>query len=81
MDPHLFYVAPGSYRSRFVAEEDPDLGPRFNRWQVYNWDRKGILDQRRKDVIVGRYDGEVGWTSSEVGRLVAHLDAMGAPTW
>lgn len=80
MDPHLFYVAPRPYYDRFVIDADPKLPRTFNRWQVYGWDKKNRLDERRKEHIEALYDGEIAWTSHQVGRLIEALDRLGGNT-
>jgi arylsulfatase A-like enzyme len=76
MDPHLLYVAPEPYFEQFVTDRDPTLPAQFNRWQVYGWMRQGLLSDVRKSHIIGRYDGEIRWTSSQIGRFIQGLDAM-----
>lgn len=76
MDPHLFYVAPEPYGSRFVTAPDPELDQKYSRWQVLKWTGTGISDQRKAH-ITGAYDGEVAYTSHELGRLVQGFDALG----
>jgi arylsulfatase A-like enzyme len=76
MDPHLFYNAPAPWLDQFVEQPDPDLPLQYNRWQVYRWMKKGKLDERRKKAIIGRYDGEIAWTSLQIGRFLQGLDAL-----
>jgi arylsulfatase A-like enzyme len=80
MDPHLPYDAPGSWRDTFVTVTDPKLPVVFNRWQVYNWERRGELTEDRKTHIQGLYDSEIAWTSSQIGRFVDGLDRDGGNT-
>lgn len=77
MDPHIFYRAPGAYRDMFVEDPDPDLPATFNRWQVYQMDRQGQLDDRRKRHIEALYDGEVAYMSVHLARFFDALDRMG----
>ncbi|MEZ4236490.1 MAG: sulfatase-like hydrolase/transferase [Myxococcota bacterium] len=76
MDPHLFYNAPPAYKDMFAADDVDDLPPIFNRWEVYGWMRTGRLDEHKKAHIAARYDGELRFTSAELGRLFAALDRM-----
>lgn len=76
MDPHLFYDAPGSMKDMFTEQADPDLPDVFNRWEVYDWMRTKALDEVRKKQIAARYDGELRYTSQELGRLFAAIDRM-----
>lgn len=76
MDPHLFYNAPRSYKEMYVTDPDPDLPNTFTRWEVYGWDKAGLLDERRKDHIVARYDAELRFMSEQLGRLFDGLDRL-----
>lgn len=78
MDPHIFYVPPEPWRSR-MTQDLPPLGPneplpdRFNRWQVYRWMNQGKLTPNMKAHIIARYDGELAWTSHQLGRFFERL--------
>ena len=76
MDPHIFYVAPEPFGSRWIEERDPTLPEKFNRWAVYEWDKTGVLDDRRKQQIEAGYDGEIAYTDSELLRLLGGIDAL-----
>jgi arylsulfatase A-like enzyme len=80
MDPHLLYRAPGRYRNLWVQDPDPDLPSTFNRWQVYEMDKRGELTPQRKAHIEDLYDGEMTFTSREMGRFFDRLDRMGGRT-
>ena len=80
MDPHILYRAPGRYRNLWVEDPDPDLPAAFNRWQVYEMEKKGELTPRRKAHIEDLYDGEISFTSQEIGRFFDRLDRMGGRT-
>lgn len=80
MDPHLFYAAPSRYRDRFVEDADPDLPAKFNRSQVLSWQRSGELTDQRRANIEALYDGEIAYTSAEIGRFLDGLDALPGPT-
>src|SRR5690606_27879121 len=75
MDPHLFYRAPGDFHHLFVDDPDPTLPATFNRWEASAWSRAAELTDRRVAHISGLYDGEIAYTSSQVGRLLAAVDA------
>jgi arylsulfatase A-like enzyme len=80
MDPHLPYVAPSGYNSRFVEEADPELPDVFNRGQVYRWDKRAKNSAIRREHVEARYDGEIAWTSHEIGRFLDGLaDLPGTP--
>lgn len=77
MDPHIFYDAPGRFKNLYV-EDTPSLKfPRkFNRWEINRLETTGKLGETEKRFVEGRYDGEVRYTSNELGRLFAALDAL-----
>ncbi len=77
MDPHVFYEAPGRFKNLFV-EDKPGLKfpRRYNRWDIARMDRTGKLGETERVFIEGRYDGEVRYVSSELGRLLAGIDAL-----
>ncbi len=77
MDPHLLYIAPEPYNSRFVSSPDPELPEQFNRWHVEQWSSQGELSNRRKDHIKALYDGELAWTSAQMQRFFDGLGKLG----
>jgi len=81
MDPHIFYDAPGRFKNLYV-EETPSLKfpRRFNRWDISRLQKQGKLGETEKRWIEGRYDGEVRYTSNELGRLFAAIDALPGDT-
>jgi arylsulfatase A-like enzyme len=77
MDPHIFYDAPGRYKNLFVDDKPGwDFPKRYNRWDLDKLQRAGKLGELEKDYVEGRYDGEVRYTSSELGRLFEAIDAL-----
>ena len=76
MDPHLLYRPPADTARAFVQSPDPDLPATFTRWDVYQWQRQGILDDRRKQHIIDLYDAELRALSEQLGRLYDRLDRM-----
>ncbi|MGK0346353.1 MAG: arylsulfatase A-like enzyme, partial [Myxococcota bacterium] len=80
MDPHLFYSAPEPYDTLFDEVVDDSMPRRFNRWKVLDWIAEGTLTEQRKAYIQSLYDGEVAYMSSQVGRLLEGLDALGPNT-
>jgi arylsulfatase A-like enzyme len=76
MDPHLRYDAPAPFRDRFVADPDPDLPPGFHRAQVLGWQRRGLLDARRRAHIEALHDGEVAYLDDQLGRLFQAVEAL-----
>ena len=77
MDPHIFYDAPGRYKNLYV-EDGPTRGfpKQFNRWDISRLQRSGKVTETDKDFVEGRYDGEVRYTSNELGRLFTAIDAL-----
>ena len=80
MDPHLFYDAPGDWRERYVTDPSPTLHRRWTRWEVYGWERRGLLDEQTKTHMRALYDAEVAWTTHELGRLLAEIEALPGET-
>ncbi len=80
MDPHIFYNAPEPYGSKYTADlplgTDDRLPPQFNRWEVYKWAANGQLTEQRKQHIEALYDGEVAYTSAQLGRFLAYVDEL-----
>ncbi len=81
MDPHTWYNAPDPYASAFTGGPRPEiLPPTFDRWQVYNLMRRRGFDDRARRWIRGAYEGEVAYTSTELSRFLAALDALPGET-
>jgi len=80
MDPHVFYDPPAEFIAKFVTDPDPDLKPRMNRGEVIRQGKMGTLTDQRKAHLEGLYDGELAFTSRELGRFFAELDKMGGRT-
>ncbi|MBX2800909.1 MAG: sulfatase [Myxococcales bacterium] len=80
MDPHLLYRPERRFEREFVRQADPTLPASFNRWQVYQWERNGELDERRKQHIRDLYDAELRGMSEQLGRLYDQLDRMDGRT-
>ncbi len=81
MDPHVFYAAPGRFENMFVeGKPSQKLPTRFNRWEIERLDASGKLDEDEYRYIEGRYDGEVRYTSSELGRLLTTIDGLPGET-
>jgi hypothetical protein len=47
---------------------------------VYGWERAGKLSDLRKQTIEQLYDGEIAWTSHQLGRFVDGLARLGGNT-
>jgi arylsulfatase A-like enzyme len=77
MDPHIFYNAPGAFRDMWVTDPDGALPPKFNRWEVYDMDNRGLLSDQRKAHIEALYDGEMSFMSRELARFFDSLDRLG----
>ncbi len=81
MDPHIFYDAPGRYKNLYVETTPSGTFPkRFNRWDMSRLQKRGELGENEKRWVEGRYDGEVRYTSSELGRFFAAVDALPGKT-
>ncbi len=77
MDPHIFYDAPGRYKNLYVEQRPSGNFPkRFNRWDISRLQSKGSLGETERAFVEGRYNGEVRYTSSQLGRLFAAIDAL-----
>ena len=79
-DPHARYAPPKEWRERFADPRDQrsDAFEFGQRDQVVLW-RAGRIRPTQDDFERAEklYDAEVAYTDSEVGRLVAGLDALG----
>ncbi|HMV69790.1 MAG TPA: sulfatase-like hydrolase/transferase, partial [Myxococcota bacterium] len=85
MDPHIFYKAPAPYGDRYTADlpplsADEQIPRMFNRWNVYKWQAAGKLTDLRKAHIAAMYDGELAWTSHELGQFLHHLEELPGKT-
>ncbi|MEQ1566796.1 MAG: sulfatase [Myxococcota bacterium] len=76
MDPHMAYDAPAPYRDQFVTEVDPTLPPHPKREQVISMMHKGTLQDVGKRQLTAMHDGELAFTSVQLGRLFDAIDAM-----
>jgi len=76
MDPHMIYDAPGAFRERFVTDPDPDLPDRVKRSDVMGWSRRGTISDQRRAHLEALHDGELAYTSGELGRLFDAIDRM-----
>ncbi|HHO54570.1 MAG TPA: hypothetical protein ENK18_27775 [Deltaproteobacteria bacterium] len=76
MDPHMVYGAPQPFRDRFVTDPDPTLPPKVKRSDVFAWMKQGEISDQRKEHLEALHDGELAYTSSELGRLFDQLDRM-----
>ncbi len=76
MDPHMVYDAPEPFRDRFVEDADPDLPKRVRRAEVFGWMKQGPLSERRRAHLEALHDGELAYTSHELGRLFDEIDRL-----
>jgi arylsulfatase A-like enzyme len=76
MDPHMAYDAPGEFRERFLSDPDPDLPVKVKRSEVLGMMKAGTLDDRKKAHLRALHDGELAYTSHELGRLFDAIDRM-----
>ncbi len=84
MDPHVPYRPPKPLAAPFLASipggPDTTLPRAFNRWDVYAWMREGSLSEQRKATIRGLYEGELAFTSRQLGRFLAAIGALPGST-
>ena len=80
MDPHLYYNAPEPYLDMFAETKDPSLPEQFSREEVLEWMEAGPLDPVKRAHIEARYDGELRYTSAQLGRFFDQLDRLGGRT-
>ncbi len=87
MDPHLNYIAPKSYVDTFTQDLPPfpdgdTLPPpgQLGRAQIYGMMARDRLTDLDKKVIQARYNGEIAYTSHELGRLFEYLDSLDGET-
>ncbi|MEZ4235919.1 MAG: sulfatase [Myxococcota bacterium] len=76
MDPHMAYDAPGAYRDKFLTDPDPSLPQKIKRSEVLAMMKAGTLDDRKKQHLRQLHDGELAYTSHELGRLFDAIDRM-----
>jgi len=78
-DPHLTYDAPAPFDTRFEPDTQPGVPRGFGSAQEVHALRDGSLsiDDRRKQSLVARYDGEIAYTDEQFGRLRAELERLG----
>lgn len=81
MDPHVFYDAPPPHGDLFADPDDRQgMEVNFNRWDLLARAERRQLDEGQKRWITARYDGELHYVSSQMGRLVDALDALPGQT-
>lgn len=71
MDPHMPYRAPESFLGRFSEGEPRGL----MLTQRSRWDA-GLIPQRDREYLIGRYDEEIAFLDEQIGRLLAALDEV-----
>ncbi len=76
MDPHMIYDPPPKYRDLFVEGPEPGLPPRIRRGEVLARMKAGSLTDKQKAHLEALHDGELRYTSAELGRLLDALDRM-----
>ena len=84
LDPHFPYTPPEPFADRFVGDEhyDPtvkvDIDRSTARKQMTGIGREMVIDGRDElDFYVARYDGEILYTDTQVGRLLDGFEASG----
>jgi len=84
-DPHSPYNAPGEWRDKFCA---PELGGGQDvhaaEQRLTDAIQRGLVEQRPPEyderdlrLLRQRYDGEIGWMDSQIGRLLEMLERLG----
>jgi arylsulfatase A-like enzyme len=78
-DPHLTYDPPAPYDTMFEPPGGPRIPPGFgSAEQVFEIrDHEIVLDARRKESLIARYDGELRFTDDQFGRLREALESSG----
>ena len=80
MDPHMIYDAPGTWRNKFVKEEDPDLPRRVERNKVLGMMKQGTLNDVQKAQLEALHDGEMAYLSNQLGRFFDGVDRLAGDT-
>jgi arylsulfatase A-like enzyme len=84
MDPHIPYRAPRELVQPFLAAipggPDPTLPRTFNRWAVYRWMREGGISEQRKATLRALYEGDLAFTSQQLGRFLQAVESLPGPT-
>lgn len=89
MDPHIFYIAPEPYGSRYTStlpplpDDDPlkdKIQRRYNRSNVYQWIASGKLSDLAKQHIEAQYDAEVRYTDDVLGDFLDWLETLPGET-
>ena len=81
MDPHTYYNAPEPFGSRYTGGLSSKFVPEiFDRWQIIQLMRRKKLMDTDKQLIRGRYDGEVAYLSHSLNTLFDGLDALHGKT-
>jgi arylsulfatase len=79
LDVHLPYDPPGPYRTAFGdAVSEVDFGTAS--WKLLKQrirDREVQISERDRQAMVDLYDGELLYVDTEIGRILAALDARG----
>lgn len=76
MDPHMLYDAPEPFGTKFVTAWDAAIPERPKRNQVLSMMKSKALSDVAKAQVEALHDGELSYTSHELGRLFTAIDAM-----
>ena len=73
-DPHNNYVPPPPWDRKF--DPHPDAESRRHPPDFHSLPAKGAAEESREH-LMALYDGEIGHTDDQIGRLLTHLDGLG----
>jgi arylsulfatase len=76
MDPHVSYVAPEPYYSKYTAGIDSELGGHYHEMVPFHEGEK-VPTPADIEKLLALYDAEIEYWDSQFGRLVDHLAAQG----
>jgi len=78
-DPHLTYDPPPPFDTMFEAPGGPRISRGFGSSEEVFKIREGQirLDERRRESLIARYDGELRFVDEQLGRLRERLEELG----
>jgi arylsulfatase A-like enzyme len=78
-DPHLTYDAPPPFDTMFEPPGGPRISRGFGSSEELFKIREGAirLDERRRESLIARYDGELRFVDEQFGRLRQELEELG----
>jgi arylsulfatase A-like enzyme len=76
MDPHVSYVAPEPFYSKYTAGIDSELTGHYQEIVPFREGEK-VPTEADIDKLLALYDAEVEYWDSQFGRLLRHIESMG----